>query len=260
MSIKTGPIENAAPKRARSRRAFLVTLVGATAWIADGAVLARAAIASALALPDKIAGIAIPDTSITRAAADLAAAASPGFLFNHCVRTFLFGALVAENHGVQYDAEIAFVASALHDLGLIEQYSSKDEPFEIDGADAAKRFLKQRGFSAAKAEVVWDAIAMHTSALSDRKGPEVALVAVGAGTDVFGGHLRLLSPAAVSAVLTRFPRLHFNAGFERILLDYCQRKPLAQSGTWTDELCRSHVHGVAFPTIEHGLKTSPFRE
>jgi hypothetical protein len=200
----------------------------------------------------------IPDTSIARAAADLAAGACPDFLFNHCVRTFLFGALITRNHAVQYDAETAFVASALHDLGLIERYSSKDEPFEIDGADAAKRFLRQRGFPVAKAEVVWDAIAMHTSALSDRKGPEVALVGVGAGTDVFGGQLHTLAPDSVSAVLTAFPRLHFNAGFERILLDYCQRKPLAQSGTWTDELCRSHVRGVAFPSIEHELMASPF--
>jgi hypothetical protein len=260
MSAKAGSIENAGAQCARSRRAFLVTMVAGAAWIADGGVLARSAIASALALPDNIAGIEIPDTNITRAAADLAASASPGFLFNHCMRTFLFGALLARNHGVQYDAEIAFVASALHDLGLIEQYSSKDAPFEIDGADAAKRFLRQRGFAATKAEVVWDAIAMHTSAMSDRKGPEVALVGAGAGTDVFGGHLRLLSPDAVAAVLTRFPRLHFNAGFEHILLDYCHRKPLAQSGTWTDELCRSHVHGVAFPSIERGLKASPFRE
>lgn len=260
MSANREAIKNANAQRPHTRRAFLVSLAGGAAWIADSGMLARAALTPALVLPDNIAGIAIPGTGIARAAAELAAAVSPRFLFNHCVRTFLFGALVAKNHGVQYDAEIAFVASALHDLGLIEQYSSKDEPFEIDGADAAKRFLKRRGFPTAKAEVVWDAIAMHTSALSARKGPEVALVGTGAGTDVFGGHLALLSPAAVSAVLLRFARLHFNAGFERLLLDYCQRKPFAQSGTWTDELCRSHVHGVAFPTIEHGLERSPFRE
>jgi hypothetical protein len=202
----------------------------------------------------------MPTTAIAHAAADLAAGASPDFLFNHCMRTFLFGALMSQVHGVPYDAEAAFIASALHDLGLIERYSSKDAPFEIDGADAAKRFLSQRGFPGAKIAVIWDAIAMHTSALSDHKGPEVALVGSGAGIDVFGGQLRLLAPDSVAAVLTRFRRLHFNSGFERLLLDYCQSKPLAQIGTWTDELCRSHVHGVAFPTIEQGLKAGPFKE
>jgi hypothetical protein len=224
-----------------------------------GAALARAASAAAQ-LPHTVAGIAIPATGMARAAAGLAAGACPDFLFNHCVRTFLFGALMTQSHGVHYDAESAFVAAALHDLGLIEQYSSKDEPFEIDGADAAKRFLGERGFAATKIEVVWDAIAMHTSALSERKGPEVALVGMGAGIDVFGGRLHLLAADAVSAVLRHFPRLHFKEGFERLLLDYCQRKPLAQAGTWTDELCRSHVHGVAFPSIEQGLKASPFAE
>jgi HD domain len=257
---ETGAIEKVHARCTRSRRAFLVKFIGGVAWIVQGGALARAARAAPRALPDTVAGVAIPATQIAHAAADLAAGASPDFLFNHCVRTFLFGALMAKNHSVRYDAEIAFVAAALHDLGLIEQYSSKDEPFEIDGADAARRFLKQQGFPAAKIEVVWDAIAMHASALSDRKGPEVALVGVGAGTDVFGGRLHLLPPDAVAAVLARYPRLRFNEGFERMLLDYCQRKPLAQVGTWTDELCRSHVHGVTFPTIEHGLKVSPFRE
>ena len=67
-------------------------------------------------------------------------------------------------------------------------------------------------------------------------------------------------PASVAAVLTYFPRLQFNAGFERLLLEYCERKPLAQIGTWTDELCRNHVHGVAFPTFEQRLKVSPFKK
>jgi hypothetical protein len=235
-------------------------LVGGVAWVVRGAALERAAKASARVLPDTVAGIAIPSTATAHAAADFAADASPDFLFNHCMRTFLFGALMAQVHGVQYDAELAFIASALHDLGLIERYSSKDEPFEIDSADAAKRFLSERGFAHARLEVIWDAIAMHTSALSDRKGPEVALVGTGAGIDVFGSQLRMLPPASIAAVLTQFPRLHFNSGFERLLLDYCQRKPLAQTGTWTDELCRSHVHGVAFPTIEQGLMASPFKE
>jgi hypothetical protein len=260
MSENKGALEKVGARATHNRRSFLVRFIRGVAWIVPGAALARAAWAAPRALPETVAGIAIPATKIAQAAADFAAGASPDFLFNHCVRTFLFGALMARNHGASYDAEIAFVASALHDLGLIERYSSKEEPFEIDGADAAQRFLTQQGFPAAKTAIVWDAIAMHASALSDRKGPEVALVGVGAGTDVFGGRLHLLPPDAVAAVLARFPRLRFNAGFERMLLDYCQRKPLAQVGTWTDELCRSHVHGVTFPTIEHGLKASPFRE
>jgi hypothetical protein len=252
--------EQATRRHVRSRRAFLVTFVGGAAWVIGAAALERAAKSSARVLPDGVAGIAIPSTAVARAALDLAAGASPDFLLNHCVRTFLFGALMSQLHGVQYDAEVAFIAAALHDLGLIERYSSKDEPFEIDGADAAKRFLSQRGFANARIEIIWDAIAMHTSALSGHKGPEVALVGSGAGIDVFGGQLHLLAPASVASVLAHFPRLQFNAGFARLLLDYCHRKPLAQVGTWTDELCRSHVHGVAFPTIEQGLKASPFKD
>ena len=178
--------EQATRRHVRSRRAFLVTFVGSAAWVIGAAALERAAKSSARVPPDSVAGIAIPSTAVARAALDLAAGASPDFLLNHCVRTFLFGALISQLHGVRYDAEVAFIAAALHDLGLIERYSSKDEPFEIDGADAAKRFLSQRGFPNARIEIIWDAIAMHTSALSGHKGPEVALVGSGAKVSIVG--------------------------------------------------------------------------
>jgi hypothetical protein len=37
-------------------------------------------------------------------------------------------------------------------------------------------------------------------------------------------------PASVAAVLTYFPRLRFNAGFERLLLKYCERKHRSARG------------------------------
>jgi hypothetical protein len=53
------------------------------------------------------------------------------------MRTFLFGALALKRNGLAFDADEAFVAAALHDLGLLPAFASPAQSFEVDGADAA---------------------------------------------------------------------------------------------------------------------------
>ncbi len=194
------------------------------------------------------------------AALQLARANIPPLLFNHSVRTFLFGTLLEQADGVETDHEMLLVASAFHDFGLVAKYASVGQPFEMDSADAAKRFLDERGVPAPKVELVWRAIAMHTSALVAHEAPQVSLVGAGAGADVFGSGLARLPPGAMEEILHAFPRLGFKAGFEALLTDYCHRKPRAQAGTWTDAYCRAHSPGVNFPSIERRIETSPFAD
>src|ERR1700752_2570368 len=84
-------------------------------------------------LPGEVAGIPLPSTSLARKAAALSRTVSPEFLFNHAMRSYLFGAAYALRHGVHYNSEAAFVAAALHDLGLLPQFASPDLTFEVDG-------------------------------------------------------------------------------------------------------------------------------
>lgn len=243
------------------RRGFLIGASGAmAATVSPTALLrlGRAAAADGPALPKEVGGVAIPDTAIAAAAAAMAREACPGHLYNHCIRTFLFGALVARREKIAYDAEIIFVASAMHDLGLIERYSTPRQPFEMDGADAAKAFLEQHGVKGPRAEIAWNAIAMHTSPLSAHQVPQVQLVGGGAGVDVYGSGIRTLPAESVQAILTAFPRHGFRQGFPELLTKLCERKPLAQVGTWTDAYCRAHTHGVTFPEIDKGMDRFPF--
>ena len=169
------------------------------------------------------------------------------------MRTFLFGALLAERDRVVYDQEMIFVAAVMHDLGLTRRYASAEQPFEMDGADAAKAFLVSRGVSEARAELVWNAVALHTSMLVEHQPAQVALVASGAGADVFGSQLSTLSRERVRAVVGAFPRLSFNTEFRDLLVDHCHRKPLAQYGTWLDGFCRVHNQSVQYPDLESRL-------
>jgi hypothetical protein len=91
-----------------------------------------------------LAGIKVPDTVRVRDAIDLSQSASEPFLFNHAMRSWLFGVMLSESAERAPDAELLAVATILHDPGLTERYTAEDR-FEVDGANAARSFLKGRG-------------------------------------------------------------------------------------------------------------------
>jgi hypothetical protein len=59
---------------------------------------------------------------------------------------------------------LMFIASMFHDLGACDEFDG-DERFEVCGADAARRFMKneEMGFDGSARDDVWTAIACHTS-------------------------------------------------------------------------------------------------
>src|SRR5437016_13003935 len=124
----------------------------------------------ALAPLKSVAGVTIPDTALCNAAVDLLEASSPEFLCTHCLRTYIFGSLAVRSLGRSVtDEEAAFCAAALHDLGLVPAYLGENR-FEVDGADAAREFCSKHQVSPERADLVWEAIALHTSvgiAISD---------------------------------------------------------------------------------------------
>ncbi len=173
-------------------------------------------------LPKVVAGIAIVDSKIAMEATKLAQEASPPFLFNHAARTFLFGALTGKASGLKVDDELLYIACILHDIGLTEQFVG-DLPFEIQGAQAASRFLEEHGLAKDKSAIVWDGIAMHASAIGEFKQPEIALVGAGAGADVVGPDFSVIKKADVNEVVRAFPRLKFKGEFINFMRDIGER-------------------------------------
>src|SRR5271163_4715997 len=102
----------------------------------------REVLAMALARLKSVAGVRIPDTALCAAAVDLLESSSPEFLCQHCLRTYVFGSLAMKGlDRAVADEEAAFCAALLHDLGLLPAYRG-DRRFEVDGADAARRFCE----------------------------------------------------------------------------------------------------------------------
>ena len=134
-----------------------------------------------------IAGIHIPDSMMAREATQLVRDTETELLYHHSRRVFLFGSLAGARKQLKYDPELLYIGAMFHDMGLVEPYSSKDERFEVDGANAARDFLLRHGIAETDIEQVWDAIALHTTpGIPKHKKPVVALVTAGVEMDVLG--------------------------------------------------------------------------
>ena len=160
--------------------------------------------------PKSVAGIVIPDSTIATQATELLREHGTEFIYNHSLRVFLFSSLNAQRNNLAHDSELLYVASIFHDLGLVPNYSSPDLRFEVDGANAAREFLKGHGIAKDKIQLVWDTIALHTTiGIAEHKENEVALMYSGVGLDVMGEGYENLSTVNREEIVSQFPRNDF---------------------------------------------------
>jgi hypothetical protein len=186
---------------------------------------------------DTIAGVAIPDTPLVREVTEFIRASETELLFNHSRRVFLFGALQGRRRGLQPDLELLYVGAMFHDLGLTERYRTSMVRFEVDGANAARDFLLERGVDRAAADKVWLGIALHTTpGVPEFLEPEIALVTAGVETDVLGIGRDDLSPEALAAVTAAHPRPDFKQRILNAFNDGMKHRPQTTSGTCNDDV------------------------
>ena len=207
-----------------------------------------------------LAGINVADTTLVHDAIELARNSSEPYLFNHVMRSWLFGVLIAEGAQPAPDPELLAVASILHDLGLTDRYSAQ-ERFEVDGANAARSFLKERGIPPHQIQLVWDAIVLHTTrSIAVHKEPEVAMTHSGIFVDVIGVGLELIPQDKVRAILSEFPRLSMKKLFLEDLCGVVRRKPATSYDNSLRDLGTRYVKGYTAPSVADLLENAPFPE
>lgn len=156
------------------------------------------------AIPEKA---GIPDSKLARAITEFIRDTETELLFNHSSRVFHFGALAGIHRGLSFHPELLYAGAMFHDIGLMPSHSSKSERFEVDGAHAARDFLKSYGVPEADVYTVWTAIALHTTpGVPVHMHPVVALVTAGVEMDVLGLTYGEYSSSEREAVVTAFPR------------------------------------------------------
>jgi hypothetical protein len=210
-------------------------------------------------LPSQVAGIRLVDSRIAETATELSRSVSPPYLFNHAIRTFLFASLIGRSLGQQFDEEVLYLACILHDLGLTEHFAG-DPPFEIQGAEAARHFLKEHSYPTQKIEMVWDGIAMHASAIGQYKRPEIALVGKGAGADVIEPDSSRIHKHEVEEIVSAFPRLKFKAAFVETCADVARKHPRGASGSFMRDIRERYVSNFHARNFCDIVEQAPFSE
>jgi HD domain len=191
---------------------------------------------------ENMAGIKIPDSKLAREITELIRDTESDLLFHHSTRVYLWGALAGVRKKLKYDPELLYAGAMFHDIGLTQKYRSATERFEVDGANAAQNFLRQHGIDQAAIDIVWDAIALHTTpGIPQHKKPEVTLVTAGVEMDVLGiGYLDVPDNHR-EAVVAAHPRGdHFKEKIIHAFHDGFCHKPETTFGTVNDDVLALH--------------------
>lgn len=163
--------------------------------------------AATYAYPAAIDGVTIPDSALGKAVTAFVRDTETELLFNHSSRVFLFGALAGKQRGLSFDSELLYAAAMFHDVGLMPDHSSHDHRFEVDGANAARDFLRSHGIAQAELDTVWAAIALHTTpGIPEFMHPVIALTTAGVEMDVLGLTYGQYPDRTREAIVAAFPR------------------------------------------------------
>lgn len=208
---------------------------------------------------EQIAGISIPDSKLANEATELVRDCETQLLFDHSKRVFYFGALRGKQRGMDFDLELLYLGAIFHDVGLTPKYSSPHDRFEVDGANAARDFLQQRGISESAIELVWDAIALHTTPdIPWHKKAEVALVTAGVEMDVLGLGLAEVSDENREQVLAAYPRINFKQGIVQAFADGIRHKPETAFGNVKADVLEQLLPGYVRPNFCRMIAAAQF--
>lgn len=190
----------------------------------------------------------LPDSPVAVAARQLSYDVSPAVIYNHTVRSYLFARELLTINGIpdDHDDELLFLTCILHDLGATD-HANGDQRFEVDGADAAARFLRTHDVDETRVDAAWTAIALHTSVgLAHRFGPIPAAAQMGISTDIVGASRHALPEGYADRVHAVWPRHDLGYALVEVISTQAQHNP-AKAPPLTFP---AHVHGLLYPERE----------
>jgi hypothetical protein len=203
--------------------------------------------------------LVIPDSLLAKEATGLLREHSTDLLINHSIRVYLFAAEQGRQRKLRFDAELLYVAAAFHDFGLIKSFSSPDERFEVDGANAARQFLTAHKVPEEQVQIAWEAIALHTTpGVTQHMRPEIALLYSAVGLDVLGRGFDQFPAELREEIVARYPRKHFKEGFIQEYFAGFAHKPGTTYGTVNASICERLISGYTSPNAVDVIAASPF--
>ncbi|MBB1583112.1 HD domain-containing protein [Serratia sp. OS31] len=198
-------------------------------------------------MSQNIQGIRVPDSALARQATELVRDTESDLLFHHSSRVYYWAALAGAERNLQVDPELLYIGCMFHDMGLTPQHCSCDKRFEVDGADAAAAFLHSHGVQQRDIDLVWTAIALHTTpGIPQYMHPVVSLVTAGVEMDVLGIDYQKFDAELRDQVVQLHPRgAQFKEDIIQAFYDGIKSKPQTTFGNVkADVLADKDLHFV----------------
>jgi hypothetical protein len=182
---------------------------------------------------NEISGVKIPDSKLAREATQFIRDTESDFLFQHSTRVYFWSALAANRKRLTVDPELLYTAAMFHDVGLTSDFRESQLRFEVDGANAARDFLRSHGIAEGDIEQVWLAIALHTTpGISAHLHPVAALTAEGVMMDLVGLGYDEFTDAQRKTMAAAYPHPpHFAESVLQALYDGLKHRPQTTQGT-----------------------------
>lgn len=210
-------------------------------------------------MTDIIAGVEVPETSAAAEATDFLRERTSPLIFHHSRRVFLFGSLHARKLDLRPDPELLYISAMFHDAGLFVPFSDTQQRFELDGADHARKFLLDRGFSKHATEVVWLAIALHsTPGIPGRMDAEIAATNYGVLTDAIGWGLDDVESDQLDEIVAAHPRGEFKKEFLQAFVDGLKDRPDTTYGTVNADVLEHFLPGYRRTSMVDRINDAPW--
>jgi pimeloyl-ACP methyl ester carboxylesterase len=207
-----------------------------------------------------IADVSVPDSALITAVIEHAQRLSEPYLFNHAMRSWLFAEAIGRIKGIDYDREVVAVGTILHDIGLTASVPGPNR-FEVNGADAVLLFIKGKGLSDRRRQLIWDLVALNsTPSLALHKEPEVAVGTMGIGLDYGGFGVEAIPTADVERILSAFPRLRMKQRFAETCSRLVTAKPETSHDNFLRDFGERFVPGYKTVSTVDLLMNAPFDE
>ncbi|MCK2024332.1 HD domain-containing protein [Microbacterium sp. kSW2-24] len=168
----------------------------------------------------------VPPTAASERALEVARQWCTPAVLNHSLRSWVWAKALADSRGLEIDEELLFVASVLHDVGIVPAFDSHTVAFEDAGAAVAEVFAAGAGWSQHRRERLGQVIQRHMWVSVDvDEDPEGYLLEAATSLDVAHAAADLWDAQLIAEIVRRVPRLTFAEEFSAAIADQAARKP-----------------------------------
>jgi len=167
-------------------------------------------------LPHRIlVGVPVVDTPIVRDAFSYAQGYEDNSVFNHSIRSWIFGSIIVNKNPAYtkvIDKEVHALGTILHDIGFdpkVKIGQNPDPNHPVLGGIAVRKFLSNhtegKSWTESRVQLLVDAVTLHLEDSDSTKALEIRAVRDGQQIDLLGGPSGYVTAAEYTSVVAAYP-------------------------------------------------------